>query len=899
MNDIKMNVNGSKDPLTILTTVFNHRSFRSNQEDIIDNVLAGRNTLAILPTGAGKSLCFQIPALIFDGLTVVISPLIALMKDQVDNLKKKGVLDVAYINSMLEQRTKERIYEQLKESKLKILYVAPETFVDNKLMSILKGCNISLIAIDEVHCISIWGHNFRPDYLRLRSVIKALNNPPPPVLGLTATATKTVEEDIQTQLGIECDVFKDSFNRKNLLFSVLTLKSNIRKEEFLKGLLEKLKGSAIVYVNFTRTAEELAEYLAGEGLSASHYHGQIKDKEERRRIQNDFISGRTRIVVATNAFGMGIDKEDIRTIIHYNLPKSIENYYQEVGRAGRDQNISNCILLYSEEDGIKLRKLIKRNTPSTKQIKAVLDLLTRGVGKLIYVNVKRIANDLKLDEVPVRLMLHHLERMGAIKTYFRIYRRAVVRMQNADVKSLKYQQEAEKIIRDAYFKKNLNNWMDLEVLSSSVQISIPRINNVLRELKIGGIIELEERDFCTPIKVNPGIKDVDIIVLLEIFFQLEESGMKKIDTVVEYVEREECKRKFILNYFGEDHSGECSACSVCNPLLLRNIGAGIEVGELASVSSKDIERFKKSKTEEKFNARVKEIQNLKADILTILKTINKPAYKSNIARLLTGSPKAETLCERYKLHDYFGRYANFTQKEVRKEIVRLVESGYLSKTGEGKKAYPVVLAGGERGKQELESHSSPWVLGEAKDAKNIPELIEFTKSENGNERRLAASALGKLSVFKPQIFKAVPHLIKLLDDEKPQVRQYAAKALGKIGSEDATPHLKRLLNDEMPYVREAATAALKRTKVGVEEKSMKAEEELFEKLKRLRGDIWREDNLHPSMFPASTLREIAAKMPTTKEELMLIKWIGPEKVEKYGERILSVIRAHLSEKSKA
>jgi len=172
------NMTNTKDPLTILNTVFNHSSFRSCQEEIIDNVLARRNTLAILPTGAGKSICFQIPALIFDGLTVVVSPLIALMKDQVDNLEKKGVPDVAYINSMLDQSKKERIYELLKESRLKMLYVAPETFVDNKLMGLLKSCNICLIAIDEVHCISIWGHNFRPDYLRLKKVINALDNPP-------------------------------------------------------------------------------------------------------------------------------------------------------------------------------------------------------------------------------------------------------------------------------------------------------------------------------------------------------------------------------------------------------------------------------------------------------------------------------------------------------------------------------------------------------------------------------------------------------------------------------------------------------------------------------------------------------------------------------------------------
>ncbi|GEM_PF-4923074 len=390
--------------------------------------------------------------------------------------------------------------------------------------------------------------------------------------------------------------------------------------------------------------------------------------------------------------------------------------------------MANCILLYSKEDERKLRRLIKRNTPSTKQIKAVLDLLRQGVGKLIYMNVKRIANDLKLDEVLIRLILHHLERMGAIKTYFRIYRRAEVRMQNADVKSLKYyQQDAEEIIRNAYFKKYLNSWIDLEVLSSSVQISIPRINNVLRELKIAGIIELEERDFCTPIKLNPGIKDVDMIELLEIFRRLEESNLKKVENVVEYLESEECKRKFILNYFGEDHGGACNACSVCNSLL-RHLGEGVEAGELgfASVGAVNIGKFKKLEAEEKMDAGVKDTENLK--------------------------------------------------------------------------------------KQELESHSAPWVLGEARDPKKIPKLIEFTKSENGNERRLAVSALGKLSIFKPLIFEAVPSLIELLEDDKPQVRQYAAKAFGKIGSEDALPHLKRLLNDEKPYVREVAIEAIKRIK---------------------------------------------------------------------------------------
>ncbi|MGC9445395.1 MAG: RecQ family ATP-dependent DNA helicase, partial [Candidatus Methanospirareceae archaeon] len=565
----------SQDPARILNAVFNHSSFRSHQQAIIENVLAGRNTLAILPTGVGKSICFQIPALIFDGLTVVVSPLISLMKDQVDNLRRKGIRNVAYINSSLDSASKEYIYNLLKASQLKMLYVAPEALLDTRLIKILKASKLSLIAIDEIHCISIWGHNFRPDYLRLKTVICELNKPP--VLGLTATATKKVEEDVQMQLGITSDVFKDSVERENLRFFVLNLEDTIKKEELLRGLVGRLKGAKIVYVTFTKTAEALARYLATSGFSAGYYHGRM-EKEERKRIQNDFMSGKTEIVVATNAFGMGIDKEDIRAIIHFNLPKSIENYYQEVGRAGRDGKESHCILLYCEKDAIKLRKLIKSSTPYFKKILLFVEfLLETTEDKIVYINPRTLAREFGNSEVIIRLMLYYLEKEKAIKQHLKIFRLAQVKRVKA---LLDLDDESERVLNSVQVEGK--RWVDVEALSETLGLTIPRINRILRDMAARGYIELEEKDVRIPVEIRPPLRDFDVKGLHRIFKRLEQNSLRKIDTVIEYVHSTACRRKFILNYFGERYDPPCNACDICNPT--EKIAEGITASEIAVVN---------------------------------------------------------------------------------------------------------------------------------------------------------------------------------------------------------------------------------------------------------------------------------------------------------------------------
>ena len=332
-------------PLAILKARFGYDSFRALQEEIIGNVLGRRDSLTLLPTGGGKSLCYQLPALIFDGITLVISPLIALMKDQVDALNANGIA-ARFINSSLPASEIEHVQAQVRRGQVKILYVAPERLALPAFRRFLHSLNLSLIAIDEAHCISEWGHEFRPDYRNLRQLRQDF--PSVPVIALTATATERVREDIIGQLGLQKGrVFLSSFNRANLSYSVQPKASSWGH---LTSLLDQRRSQSVIIYCFSRQeTEDLARDLNARGLSARPYHAGL-DPEVRRRTQEDFIRDRVPIIVATIAFGMGIDKPDIRLVVHYSLPRSLEGYYQETGRAGRDGLPSECVLFYSYAD---------------------------------------------------------------------------------------------------------------------------------------------------------------------------------------------------------------------------------------------------------------------------------------------------------------------------------------------------------------------------------------------------------------------------------------------------------------------------------------------------------------------------------------------------------------------
>jgi ATP-dependent DNA helicase RecQ len=548
----------------LLQRVFGFSSLRDGQEEVITRLLAERSALAIFPTGGGKSLCYQFPALHFDGLTLVVSPLIALMKDQLDFLTRKGVA-AARLDSTLEADAYLKVMDELSRGKLKLLYVAPERLANERFLHTLRRLKLSLLAVDEAHCISEWGHNFRPEYLKLAKLAKDLRIPK--VLALTATAPPAVAADIARGFSIpEGDIIRTGFYRPNLKLFVTPCRPDEKLELLVRRLNDQPRGPTIVYVTLQKTAEDVAELLAQRGLPAKSYHAGMEN-DVRTVVQDWFMVAPDAIVVATIAFGMGIDKANIRAVYHYNLPKTLENYAQEIGRAGRDGQDSRCEMLACDSDRVVLENFTYGDTPTPEAIAALVDHLME-LGETCDVSTHELSTRFDIRPLVLETILTYLELDGILAATGPFYTQYKFEPQRSSAEILaKFDPERAEFLRKIFLKaEKLKKWFLLDVAKVSDSLGEPRGRivaalNFLEEkgdlvLKVAGARHGYRR-LTWPVR-EPLLKR-----LAERFEERERRDLERLRHVLEHAHLEGCRTQFLGRYFGEDRSADCGHCGWC------------------------------------------------------------------------------------------------------------------------------------------------------------------------------------------------------------------------------------------------------------------------------------------------------------------------------------------------
>ncbi len=593
-----------ENPVEILKKYWGYDTFRPLQQEIINSVLTGHDTLALMPTGGGKSICFQVPAMMQEGLCLVISPLIALMKDQVSNLKKKGIPALSIYSGMSYAEVKKTI-RNAAYGNFKFLYVSPERLETELFLEYLPALNINLIAVDEAHCVSQWGYDFRPPYLRIAAIRGALKNVP--LLALTASATVEVQNDICDKLAFNIghNRFRQSFERSNLSYSVFNPSS---KQNKLIDILKKVGGSSIVYCKSRKRTKEIEELLNLNRINAGHYHAGLS-YDVRTERQEEWINNKTRVMVCTNAFGMGIDKPDVRTVIHYDVPDAVENYYQEAGRAGRDEKKAYAVLFFNEQEITDLKKQSAIRFPDMQTIKNVYGSLVNyfqlpsgnGEDLSFDFDINDFVKKFKLGAFIVNNVLKILEQEELINYNEQFFSPSTIVFTTEKTEIELFEKNYPKY--DPVIKGLLRSYEGIFDYSTSINegrlakfISIKKekLLSDLNEIKQMGIIDY------TPQKDKPQIRflqnrvnTADLVINQKNVLKRKQAFEKRLYAIVSYIRNEhDCRSKLIAAYFNDLKVKRCGICDNClrekNITITKDEFEKIREGIKNSISGKPV-----------------------------------------------------------------------------------------------------------------------------------------------------------------------------------------------------------------------------------------------------------------------------------------------------------------------
>lgn len=561
-------------PQEVLKKYWGYDNFRPMQEDIINSVLEGNDTLGLLPTGGGKSICYQVPGIILDGLCVVITPLIALMKDQVEGLKKRGIEAKAIFSGMNFNEI-DIVLNRAIHGSLKFLFVSPERLKTNAFIENFRLMKVSLIVVDEAHCISQWGYDFRPLYLKIAEIRPY--KPNAPVLALTATATKDVVKDIQAKLDFKKEnVFQKSFERKNLSYIAIYEEDKHKK---LLEILQKILGTAIIYVRSRKKTKDIAQFLRLSGISAEFYHAGLT-VEERDKKQNQWMRNQVRVMVSTNAFGMGIDKPDVRLVVHLDIPDNPEAYFQEAGRGGRDEQPAYAVILWEKADLLDLQNRFQERFPSLKTIRSVYNALGNyfqipvlsGEGQSFDFDIVSFLQTYRFKHIEAWNSIQFLEREGYISTIDAndLTESLMISCSHDDL----YRFQVENANYDVFIKFLLRSYMG--IISNFVSINSKQIAfkmgltqekviSTLKELDKFGIIYYQpETKNPRIVFVCPRLSEKDITFSKDVYDKLKEVAKNRLEAMIQYVSNDKkCRSLMLLEWFGETDAQRCGRCDIC------------------------------------------------------------------------------------------------------------------------------------------------------------------------------------------------------------------------------------------------------------------------------------------------------------------------------------------------